>query len=110
MSLLHDRRVTCEGCGANAHERTADGWQLPSNPAKPVLCAECSTIRRRAAENHQLPEVGECVRWSSALWTVTERDGDLTRIERAGTVPVLGVGALWASTSLLDSTGHGGQC
>jgi hypothetical protein len=52
------------------------------------------------------PTFGERVRWSSALWTVTERDGDLARIERIGTVPVLGVGALWAGTSLLEPVGE----
>lgn len=57
MSHLHDRRITCEDCGENAHESTADGWQLPSNPDKPVLCAECEHIRRRSGENHQLPGV-----------------------------------------------------
>lgn len=58
MSALYDRKATCEGCGAYSYASTADGWQLPSDPDKPVLCAECDTIQRRAEENHQLPEVG----------------------------------------------------
>ena len=45
---------------------------------------------------------GERVRWSSALWTVTDRDGPLVRIERVGTVPTFGLSALWISTSLLE--------
>ena len=45
---------------------------------------------------------GERVRWSSALWTVTERDGPLARVERVGTVPTFGLSALWVGTSLLE--------
>ena len=45
---------------------------------------------------------GERVRWSSALWTVTERDGPLARIERVGTAPTFGLSALWVGTSLLE--------
>jgi hypothetical protein len=45
---------------------------------------------------------GERVRWSSALWTVTERDGPLARIEWVGTVPTFGLTALWVGTSLLE--------
>jgi hypothetical protein len=58
MTLLHDRRLTCEACGATAHESTADGWQLPSDPSRPVLCGACEQLRRRSTENHQLPEDG----------------------------------------------------
>lgn len=53
------------------------------------------------------PEPGEYVRWCSALWIVTERDGDLSRIERVGTVPTFGLGALWASASLLEPVAEG---
>lgn len=50
---------------------------------------------------------GERVRWSSALWTVTERDGPLARIERVGAVPDFGIGALWVGTSLLEPVEEG---
>jgi hypothetical protein len=54
------------------------------------------------------PAVGERIRWSSALWTVTERDGRFARIERVGTPPAFGAGALWADTSLLELVSENG--
>jgi hypothetical protein len=54
MSHFHDRLLDCADCGTHTHESEADGWQLPSNPSRPILCAECRQVRRRAGENHQL--------------------------------------------------------